>query len=165
MSGTHRVPGNKNAALPMIAAALLTDEPVTLVNLPEIDDVDAMLEAAQSLGAEVVRNVESRSATIVTRKIRSATIAADLAARIRTSFLLAGLLLARARCGVRRLRQTSRERSARASCSRDRCGRVTGMPRCRRPAGMRSGIGVSTRISPVLRPSGPKLSSDGSRFG
>ena len=95
VSGTHRVPGNKNAALPMIAASLLTDEPVTLVNLPEIDDVDAMLEAAQSLGAEVVRNVESRSATIVTRKIRSATIAADLAARIRTSFLFAGPLLAR----------------------------------------------------------------------
>ena len=39
LSGTHRAPGNKNAALPMLAAALLTDEPVTLENLPLIQDV------------------------------------------------------------------------------------------------------------------------------
>ncbi|MBO5751235.1 MAG: UDP-N-acetylglucosamine 1-carboxyvinyltransferase [Kiritimatiellae bacterium] len=95
VSGTHRVPGNKNAALPMIAAALLTDEPVTLVNLPEIDDVDAMLEAARGLGAEVVRCKAERSATITTRSLRRSMIAAELAAKIRTSFLFAGPLLAR----------------------------------------------------------------------
>ena len=45
ITGTHRVSGNKNAALPMIAAALLTSEPVTLTNLPAIDDVERMLDA------------------------------------------------------------------------------------------------------------------------
>ena len=95
VSGTHRVPGNKNAALPMIAAALLTDEPVTLVNLPEIDDVGSMLEAARSLGAEVTRHAKERAVTLVTPKLRTSTIAAELAAKIRTSFLFVGPLLAR----------------------------------------------------------------------
>ena len=95
ISGTHRVPGNKNAALPMIAAALLTDEPVTLVNLPEIADVASMLEAASRLGAAVTRRPKDRSVTIATPKLRTSTISADLASKIRTSFLFAGPLLAR----------------------------------------------------------------------
>ena len=44
LSGTHAVSGNKNAVLPMIAASLLTSEPVTLTNVPAISDVAAMLE-------------------------------------------------------------------------------------------------------------------------
>jgi len=95
VSGTHRVSGNKNAALPMIAATLLTGEPVTLRNVPEIDDVAAMLEAAKSFGAKVTRDRESRSVTLVTPKLRTARIDPALAARIRTSFLFAGPLLAR----------------------------------------------------------------------
>ena len=47
VAGTHRVPGNKNAALPMIAAALLTSEPVTIENVPDISDVASMLECAR----------------------------------------------------------------------------------------------------------------------
>jgi UDP-N-acetylglucosamine enolpyruvyl transferase len=53
VSGVHRVPGNENAALPMIAAALLTSEPVTLENVPDIADVASMLECARSFGASV----------------------------------------------------------------------------------------------------------------
>ena len=53
VTGTHRVSGNKNAALPMIAAALLTTEPVTIVNLPAIDDVARMLDVARSFGVRV----------------------------------------------------------------------------------------------------------------
>ena len=56
ISGTHRVSGNKNAALPMVAAALLTPEPVTIRNLPAIDDVARMLDVARSFGAQVVRD-------------------------------------------------------------------------------------------------------------
>ena len=55
ISGTHRVSGNKNAALPMIAASLLTSETVTLRNVPDIADVAAMLDAAKSFGAKVTR--------------------------------------------------------------------------------------------------------------
>lgn len=95
LSGVMRVAGNKNAALPMIAAALLTSEPVTLTNVPDIADVSSMLEAAKGLGAEVSRDLASGSVTLHTPRIRSARIDAELASRIRTSFLFAGPLLAR----------------------------------------------------------------------
>ena len=95
VSGTHRVSGNKNAVLPMIAASLLTSEPVTLTNVPDIDDVARMIEVAQSFGAKVTRDLKEDSLTIVAGRIRTAKIDPALAARIRTSFLFAGPLLAR----------------------------------------------------------------------
>ena len=79
----------------MIAAALLTSEPVTLTNLPAIDDVERMLEVAKNFGVKVVRNPKDGSVTLTAGKIRSAKIDPALAARIRTSFLFAGPLLAR----------------------------------------------------------------------
>lgn len=95
VSGVHRVSGNKNAALPMIAASLLTGESVRIENLPDITDVDAMLEAAKSFGADVKRDRKDGSVVITAAKLKTAIIAGDLAARIRTSFLFAGPLLAR----------------------------------------------------------------------
>lgn len=95
IQGTHRVSGNKNAALPMIAASILSSESVTITNVPEIDDVVSMLAAAQSFGAEVVRDVGASTVTITARRLRTVNIDADLAAKIRTSFLFAGPLLAR----------------------------------------------------------------------
>lgn len=79
----------------MIAAALLTSEPVTLTNLPAIDDVERMLEVAKNFGVKVVRNPKDGSVTLTAGKICSAKIDPALAARIRTSFLFAGPLLAR----------------------------------------------------------------------
>ena len=79
----------------MIAASLLTSEPVTLTNVPDIDDVSRMIEVAQSFGAKVTRNPKEDSLTIVAGRIRTAKIDPALAARIRTSFLFAGPLLAR----------------------------------------------------------------------
>jgi UDP-N-acetylglucosamine 1-carboxyvinyltransferase len=95
ISGTYKVQGNKNAALPMIAAALLTPEEVTVENVPDIDDVAAMLEAARSFGAKVKRDIEKGIVKISASRIRTARISPDLASRIRTSFLFAGPLLAR----------------------------------------------------------------------
>jgi UDP-N-acetylglucosamine 1-carboxyvinyltransferase len=95
ISGVHRISGNKNAALPMIAASLLTSESVTIENLPDITDVDAMLEAAKSFGAEVKRDKKNSSVTIRAAKLKTAIIAPELASRIRTSFLFAGPLLSR----------------------------------------------------------------------
>ena len=95
VSGVHRVPGNKNAALPMIAAALLTSEPVTLENVPDIADVASMLECAQSFGASVVRKPHSSTVTIRAEKLKTARLDPALAAKIRTSVLFAGPLLAR----------------------------------------------------------------------
>ena len=95
LSGTHHVSGNKNAALPMLAASLLSSEPVTLTNVPDIADVELMLEVAKGFGVKVTRSPKNRSVTLVAAKIRTAKIDPELAARIRTSFLFAGPLLAR----------------------------------------------------------------------
>lgn len=95
VSGTHRVSGNKNAALPMIAATLLTAEPVTIENLPAIADVAAMLEAAKTFGVKVTRDLVAGSVTMTATKLKTAKIDPSLAAKIRTSFLFAGPLLAR----------------------------------------------------------------------
>jgi len=96
ISGVHAVSGNKNAALPMIAAALLAPDPVKLLNVPDISDVADMLEAARSFGAKVSRNAAEGTVTISTPKLKTARIAPELAAKMRTSFLFAGPLLARA---------------------------------------------------------------------
>lgn len=95
ISGTHAVSGNKNAVLPMIAASLLTSEPVTLTNVPAILDVEAMLTAARGFGARVTRDMKAATVTLHCPKPKTAIISRDLAARIRTSFLFAGPLLAR----------------------------------------------------------------------
>ena len=79
----------------MIAAALLTSEPVTLSNIPDIADVRLMLEVAKSFGVQVRRNPKERSVTLTAGRIGSARIDPDIAAKIRTSFLFAGPLLAR----------------------------------------------------------------------
>ena len=96
VSGVHRVSGNKNAALPMIAASLLTSEPVTISNLPDITDVASMLEAAKRFGVQVSRNPGESTVTLCAKKLKTAIIASELAAKLRTSFLFAGPLLARA---------------------------------------------------------------------
>ena len=93
--GVHTVAGNKNAALPMIAASLLTSEPVTLVNVPDILDVETMLAAVKGFGAKVVRDRAAKKVTLATPRIKTSTISSELAAKIRTSFLFAGPLLAR----------------------------------------------------------------------
>ena len=94
--GTHRVSGNKNAALPMIAASLLSAEPVTISNLPDIADVASMLEAAERFGVQVDRKRSEGTVTLCAKKLKTAIIAPELAAKLRTSFLFAGPLLARA---------------------------------------------------------------------
>src|SRR5438874_13262648 len=86
--------GNKNEALPLIAAALLTDEPVTLRNLPRIRDVRGMLEIATELGAQV-DELGPHEVRITSDNLRSHSVPASLAREIRTSLLFAGPLLAR----------------------------------------------------------------------
>ncbi len=96
LQGEVQITGNKNAALPMLAATLLTDEPVTLHNVPRIGDVGVMLEILQSLGVEVLANGGS-SLTLQAKNITSHKIDRHLATRIRASILLIGPLLARKR--------------------------------------------------------------------
>lgn len=98
VSGRHVVPGNKNAALPMIAAALLSSEPVVLENVPEIADVARMLACAECFGAKVKRDFAHRRVEIRTVRVKSAALDPALAGAIRTSVLFAGPLLARTGC-------------------------------------------------------------------
>jgi len=94
LRGAIRAAGNKNAALPIIAAALLTDEPVTLTNVPAIRDVDTMLELVVDLGVNV-EHVGDGCVRIHAEDVRKHELDAELCTRIRASILLASPLLAR----------------------------------------------------------------------
>ncbi len=87
--------GNKNAALPLLAATLLTDEPVVLHNVPAIRDVHTMLALLESLGAEVTPRGEN-TWRIHAQNIRPADLDAKACRSIRASILLAGPMVARA---------------------------------------------------------------------
>ncbi|MDB4915188.1 MAG: UDP-N-acetylglucosamine 1-carboxyvinyltransferase [Gemmatimonadetes bacterium] len=96
LSGRIRPSGNKNAALPIVAAALLCDEPVHLTNVPRIRDVETLVELLKSVGAQA--EWTSRNAlTIHAKSIHAAQLNPELCRNIRASILLAGPLLAR--CG------------------------------------------------------------------
>ncbi len=94
LAGSFRPTGNKNAALPIIAGALLTAEPVVLHNVPHIGDVDTLVELVASLGADVAWP-DSNTLRITARDLSRGSIDAEMAARIRASILLLGPLLAR----------------------------------------------------------------------
>ena len=94
LSGTVRAAGNKNGALPILAACLLTDEPVVLHNVPRIRDVETMMALIADLGAEV-EWTGANDVRVHAAARSSHELDAELAKRIRASFLLAGPLLAR----------------------------------------------------------------------
>ncbi len=94
LSGSIKAAGNKNGALPILAATLLTSEPVTLTNVPRIRDVDTMLELLADVGADVAwtgaNEVRVHAADATKHELDPV-----LCSRMRASFLLAGPLLAR----------------------------------------------------------------------
>src|SRR6266542_1422420 len=94
LNGTIRPAGNKNGALPVIAASLLAEEPVLLRNVPRIRDVDAMLQLVAMTGARVTYP-GTNQVHIDPREVRDADLDPALCARIRASVLLAAPLLAR----------------------------------------------------------------------
>lgn len=99
LSGELTPTGNKNAALPMLAAALLTDQPVTLRRVPDIADVRVMCELIAETGAEVAR--EGDTVRIHAREVDPDAITPERCGMIRGSLLLAGPLLSR--CGRARI--------------------------------------------------------------
>src|SRR5579884_2604599 len=95
LSGRVHISGSKNAALPVMAAALLTDQPVELDNVPSIEDIGSMAGMLRHVGVEVDR-LESHRWRLRAAAIRSTEVGAELTRRMRGSFLLLGALLARA---------------------------------------------------------------------
>ena len=96
LTGRVRAAGNKNGALPILAACLLTDEPVVLENVPRIRDVEVMLEVIAALGADADW-IGANAVRVHAADLASVEIDDGLGRQIRTSILLAGPLLAR--CG------------------------------------------------------------------
>ncbi len=94
LNGVVTPSGNKNAAFPLISAALLTAEPVTLRNLPDIGDVRTMLEIVEDLGVEVTYH-DRHSATLRAGAIRKTVPDPRLFSSIRGALLLMGSMLAR----------------------------------------------------------------------
>ncbi len=96
LSGEVTPSGNKNEALPCVAATLLTAEPVVLDNVPRIRDVHVMLEVLERQGAEVEWLGDHR-VRVCTANVEGAQLDAKLCRRIRASILFAGPMVARLR--------------------------------------------------------------------
>src|SRR5213080_3975251 len=134
LNGTIRAAGNKNGALPIVAACLLTDEPVRLTNVPHIRDVETMMELIADLGAAVDWTA-TNEVSVHAASLDSHELDAELASRIRASFLLASS--GPARRNEARIRLASSASSLRAgfaprSFSRARCSRASAVQSCRR---------------------------------
>lgn len=86
--------GNKNAALPILAACLLTDQKITLHNVPEIEDIKTMRQLLESLGITIV-NTDNHTWEVQATVVRPGDLDPDLCKKIRASILLAGPMLAR----------------------------------------------------------------------
>ncbi len=94
LSGVVIPSGNKNAALPLLAACILTDEPVILHNVPDIHDLQTMRALLESLGIEI-KTLRNHTWQIQAREVRPADLDPDLCLQIRASILLAGPMVAR----------------------------------------------------------------------
>ena len=94
LKGRIRPAGNKNAALPCLAASVLSEEPVTLENVPRIRDVETFLEIMVSLGVDATWESDN-VVRVDAARARPDSVDRELAERIRASLLLAGPLLAR----------------------------------------------------------------------
>jgi len=93
LSGTLKASGNKNAALPMLAACLLTDQTITLRNVPDIQDVRVMLELLEHLGVDVSQR--GGTVTMCAAGVLRRDLDDELCRRVRSSVLLSGPLAAR----------------------------------------------------------------------
>ncbi|HIE58138.1 MAG TPA: UDP-N-acetylglucosamine 1-carboxyvinyltransferase [Anaerolineales bacterium] len=94
LNGEITPSGNKNAALPLLAACLLTDQPVTLHNIPQIRDVLNMRALLESLGVQF-ETLNEGSWRIQAQRVHPANLEPELCRKIRASILLAGPMLAR----------------------------------------------------------------------
>jgi UDP-N-acetylglucosamine 1-carboxyvinyltransferase len=95
LSGVVTPAGNKNGALPILAASVLTEDEIVVRNVPRIRDVEAMLGILEAVGVSVLWRAPNEVALCAANVRENASIDAELAERIRASFLLAGPLLAR----------------------------------------------------------------------
>ena len=92
LSGEVEVGGAKNAALGLLAAAIMTDEDVTIENLPDVSDIDQLIDAIENIGATVTRT-DRHTVTINGSTIKSHVVDYEQMRKIRASYYLLGALL------------------------------------------------------------------------
>ncbi len=96
LKGTVHIPGAKNAALPMLCAALLTDQKCTFHNVPHISDVEVLLDIFEEIGVEVTRKWKAKRIEVQAKKINVKKLAkCELLKKLRASLLVIGPVLAR----------------------------------------------------------------------
>ena len=96
LEGSVSVSGSKNAALPILAACLLTEKTVVLNNVPHLSDVFTMCEILADLGCNV--EIKENTVFVTAANLRRHTVPHKLAGQLRGSFLVMGPLLARLSC-------------------------------------------------------------------
>ena len=97
LKGEIEISGNKNSALPCIAACALTADTVILKNIPRIEDVKVMCSIIEHLGATVVWDYPQKTLSICAKHLHTTRVPVNLAQKIRASFLFAGPLVTRKR--------------------------------------------------------------------
>jgi UDP-N-acetylglucosamine 1-carboxyvinyltransferase len=96
LHGAIEISGAKNAVLPILAASLLTDQPLALRNVPRLEDVRSMQRLLATLGTEIApAGDDLHAVTLASRRIASRTAPYDLVRKMRASILVLGPLLAR----------------------------------------------------------------------
>ena len=98
LRGIIPISGAKNAALPLMAASLLTDEPMTLYNIPDLEDIRTLADLLSQHGVLVERCVKEKKITLSAGEITNTTAYYDLVRKMRASVLVLGPILSR--CGV-----------------------------------------------------------------
>ncbi|WP_010300473.1 UDP-N-acetylglucosamine 1-carboxyvinyltransferase [Candidatus Odyssella thessalonicensis] len=101
LKGTITISGAKNAALPLLTAAILSDEVLELTNIPELADIKCMLELLEQHGIQATRNLEQKKVLLHAQSIANTTAPYDIVRKMRASILVLGPLLAR--CGEARV--------------------------------------------------------------
>jgi UDP-N-acetylglucosamine 1-carboxyvinyltransferase len=95
LSGTIQISGAKNAALPLMAAALLSDKPLTLTNVPKLADITFMAELLEQHGVAIHYGSTNHTISFNAANIKNTTAPYDIVSKLRASFLVLGPLVAR----------------------------------------------------------------------
>jgi len=95
LSGTVEIDGAKNAALPLIATTILSKNPITISNLPQVSDIHTMIKLLKNLGSKCKLDKQNKSANIDTTSINHTIAQYDIVRKMRASILVLGPLLAR----------------------------------------------------------------------
>ena len=95
IKGEIFISGSKNAALPILAASLLFDKPVTLRNLPRVKDIDTMLNLLKSLGSKIIKSKDKKTVKIIKSKNKKIFASYSLVKTMRAGILVLGPLIAK----------------------------------------------------------------------